>query len=436
MDRTTIGIIGVAVVLLMILLRVPVGIALGLVSIAGIFAILGLTPALGAITAIPFNFIGDWSLSAIPMFLLMGAIASKSEITADLFQFMRMLLNRVPGGLASASVGACALFSAASGSSLATAGAMTRVAIPEMLRANYSPALATGTVAAAGTLGSLIPPSILMIIYGIFAEQSISMLFAASFLPGVVSALLFVAMITTRSYLNPSIAPPDKTVYTSRQKLQALRGVWPFPLIIIAILGGIFSGIFSPTEAGAAGAFFALLLAMWRRTFSIRDFYNSLIDTANTTASIFIIGIGAILFTRFMAIAGIPSYLSQALEPLIQEPTLLIIMIGIMFIILGMFVDSIGLLLLTLPILLPIVKQADINLIWFGVVAVKLLEIGMITPPLGLNVYVIKGAIGKAISLGTIFKGCYWFIVMDLLLFAAFIAFPSLVMFVPNLLMR
>jgi tripartite ATP-independent transporter DctM subunit len=434
MDRTSIGLVGVAAVLLLIFMRVPIGIALGLVSIGGIYAILGTTPALGAITAIPFNFIGDWSLSAIPMFLLMGSVASQSGITADLFQSMRMLLGRVPGGLASATVAACAIFAAASGSSLATAGAMTRVAIPEMLRAKYDPALATGTVASAGTLGSLIPPSILMVLYGIFAEQSISLLFAASFLPGIVSALLFIGMITLRSWLDPSLAPPDLRTFTRREKLQSVRRVWPFPLIVAAILGGIFGGIFSPTEAGAAGAFFAILLAIWRRSFSLAGFGRALVETANGTSGIFVIGIGAILFTRFMAIAGIPAYLSRTLEPLVAEPVLLIVLIGAVYVVLGMFVDSIGLLLLTLPVLMPIVKQADINLIWFGVVVIKLLEIGMITPPLGLNVYVIKGALGKTVELGTVFRGCYWFIAMDMLLFAAFIAFPSLILIIPDLL--
>lgn len=433
MDRTSIGLVGIAAVLLLIFLRVPIGVALGLVSIGGIYAILGATPALGTITAIPFNFIGDWSLSAIPMFLLMGSVASQSGITADLFQSMRMMLSRVPGGLASATVAACAIFAAASGSSLATAGAMTRVAIPEMLRAKYDPALATGTVASAGTLGSLIPPSILMVLYGIFAEQSISLLFAASFLPGIVSAALFIAMITVRSWLNPSLAPPDERSFTNRERLASLREVWPFPLIIVAILGGIFGGIFSPTEAGAAGAFFAILLALWRRTFTLAGFGRALVETANSTSGIFVIGIGAILFTKFMAIAGIPAYLSGALAPLVAQPVLLVTLIGAVYVVLGMFVDSIGLLLLTLPVLMPIVKQADINLIWFGVVVIKLLEIGMITPPLGLNVYVIKGALGKSVELGTVFRGCYWFIAMDMLLFAIFIAFPSLILIVPNL---
>lgn len=434
MDRLDIGLIGVVLVLVFTLVRVPIGVTLGLIAFFGIAAITSLNAAWGMLTSVPFNYIGDWSLSAIPMFLLMGFFASYGGLTGGVFKGMRMLFGRAPGGLAVASVGASALFAAASGSSVATAAAMSRIAVPEMLRARYDPALATGAIAAAGTLGSLIPPSILMILFGIFAQVSIGELFVAGFIPGILSAAIYMAMIVLRSYLNPALGPPIREQVTAQDRIQVLKEIWPFPLLVVAILGGIFLGIFSPTEAGAVGAFLALVIAWTRRGLTLSNLRQALIEATVSTSSIFVIVLGAALFTRFMALSGVPAYFSEIMISLAGDSTImLIILIALLFILLGMFIDGIGLMLLTLPIVLPLLEAANVNLIWFGIIVVKLLELGLITPPVGLNVYVIKSSLGDKVELSQVFKGAMWFMGMDLLTIALLIAFPAIVLFLPGL---
>ena len=434
MDRLDIGLTGVALVLILTLIRVPIGVTLGVISFVGIAAITNLRAAWGMLTAVPFNYIGDWSLSAIPMFLLMGFIASYGGLTSGVFNGMRLLFGRAPGGLACASVGASALFASASGSSVATAAAMSRIAVPEMLRARYDPALATGSIAAAGTLGSLIPPSILMILFGIFAQVSIGELFVAGFIPGILSAAVYMAMIMTRSYLNPALGPPVREKVSRAEGIRILKDIWAFPLLVVAVLGGIFLGIFSPTEAGAVGAFLALVISLARRGMKPANLRQALIEATISTASIFIIVLGAALFTRFMALSGVPAYFSDIMLSLAGDSTLLLILlIAVLFIVLGMFIDGIGLMLLTLPIILPLLNAADVNLIWFGIIVVKLLELGLITPPVGLNVYVIKSSLGDKVPLSQIFKGAMWFMGMDLVTIGLLIAFPAIVLFLPSL---
>jgi len=389
--------------------------------------------ALGIVTAVPFNFVGDWNLSAIPMFLFMGFLASAAGLTRGLFDAMRVFLARLPGGIAITSVGACALFAAASGSSVATASAMSRIATPEMLRYRYDPGLASGVIAASGTLGSLIPPSILMVLFGYFAEVSIGKLFVAGFLPGLLSAALYMAMITGRVWLNPSLAPRVDQVATREEKLAMLREVWALPVLIIGVLSGIFFGIFTPTEAGAVGALLALVIAATRRELNTARFIDAVKRTLFSTASVFLVVIGTVLLTRLMALSGVPGFLADQFLIFGDSTLMLFIMIALLYIVLGMFVDSIGLMLLTLPVVLPILNQMDVNLIWFGIIVIKLLEIGLVTPPVGLNVFVIKGALGDLVPLTTIFRGVMWFIAMDFVALILIYAFPSLSLFLPSL---
>ena len=433
MDRLEIGLIGLVAAFALVAVRVPIAVALGLVSFFGIWAITNAGAAWGILTAIPYDWVGDFSFSAVPMFLLMGYVASQSGMTAGIFGAMRIFLWRVPGALACASVAACALFAAASGSSVATAAAMSRIAVPEMLKARYDEALATGTVAASGTLGSLIPPSILMILYGIFAEQSIGKLFIAGFIPGAVSALIYMAMIMVRVSVQPAIAPRIETPITTEDRRRALREVWPFPPLVFFVLGGIFLGWFTPTEAGAVGAFFAFILAIARGAFNWDVFKRTIADATEGTAAIFIIAVAAVMFTRFLTISGVPAFLTEMLLSVGTHPLILIAEISMIYIVLGMFVDSIGLMLITLPIVLPLLKAAGVDLIWFGIIVIKLLEIGLITPPIGLNVYMIKGALGDRVALGTVFRGTFWFLAMDVLTLALIIAFPAMVLWLPGL---
>lgn len=433
MDRIQLGLLGIGLVMTLIFMRVPIGVAMGLVGFGGIASLISLSAAIGIAKAIPYRLIGDWNLSAVPMFLLMGYIASATGLTNGLFAAARIFLARVPGALASATVVASALFASASGSSVATSAAFSRISIPEMLKARYDPALATGCVASAGTLGSLIPPSILMIVFGIMADTSISRIFMAGVLPGLLSAAMFIGLITIRVWFNPALAPRDETVFTSAEKRAALLDVWPLPVLIAGVLGGIFLGIFTATEAGAIGAVLACLIAWTRGTLTKATFRQAVIETAEGTAAIFIIVVGAAIFARFMAYSQLPNVMAETLIAYTGGNTLaVIIAIAIVFLILGCLLESISIMLLTLPLLLPLLKSLDVDMIWFGIIVIKLLEIGLVTPPVGMNVYVIKSSLGDRVALGTIFRGAAWFVIADLVTLAILIAFPIITLWLPN----
>lgn len=433
MDRLEIGSMGITVALLLIAIRVPVGVVLGLVSFVGIACITSTKAAWGILTAIPYSFISNWSLSAVPMFLLMGYIASRVGLTRGLFSSMRMFIGGIPGGLASATVVASALFASASGSSVATAAAFSRIAVPEMLKSGYKASLATGAVAASGTLGSLIPPSVLMILYGIFTSTSIGQLFVAGIIPGILSAVIYIAMITLRAKLNPELAPVVTEKFSRQQKLAALADTWPLPVLILGILGGIFSGLFTPTEAGAIGAGLAIVIALCRRSLSKSALKQSVIETAEGTCTVFIIAIGASMFSVFMGLSTLPTSLSNWLLPHVDNIYVLVALIAVLFIGLGMFVESISLMLLTLPVIQPIMIGMNVDMVWFGIIVIKLLEIGLITPPVGLNVYVMKSSLGDQVPLSQMFLGAFWFVIMDIVTLIILVEFPSITLFLPRL---
>lgn len=426
------GFAAIGVVLLLLALRAPIGIVLLTVSFGGIWTALDFKVAWGIASNIPFDFIANWSFSAVPMFLLMGYIASNGGLTDGLFAAMKIMLRRVPGGLACAGVGACALFSAASGSSVATAAAMSKIAVPEMLKQGYSKSLATGTIASAGTLGSLIPPSILMIVYAIFANVSVGKLFMAGFLPGLLSAVMYMLMIMIRVKLKPSLAPVDPVEPTRAEFYKALRDVWPLPTLIFGVLGGIFLGVMTPTEAGAVGAAMSLVLAGMKRRLSWNVVVTAVRDAAVGTSSVFIIAVGATMFTSFMGLSGVPRVVSSYMLSIGSDPITLIVMIAVVYIVLGMFIESVGIMLLTLPIIYPMLQSANVDMIWFGIIVIKLLEIGMITPPVGLNCYVISTALRGLVPLTTVFRGALWFILTDVVTLTLIIAFPAIALFLPS----
>lgn len=432
MSSLDIGFLGIAVVLVLIAIKLPIGLSLMAVSFGGICAATSFTAAWGIVRAIPFQFTANWNFSAVPMFLLMGYVAGHAGLTNGLFTSFRILLRRLPGGLAIASVGATAMFSAASGSSIATGAAMARIAVPQMLKAKYDPGLATGTIAASGSLGSLIPPSILMILYGVFTQQSISRLFVAAFIPALITIAIYMGMIALRSILNPSLSPREPSAPAPGELKAALQDFWPLPLLILGVLGGIFAGFVTPTEAGAVGAMLAVLIAMLKRTFTLGILRDALRDAAVGTSVIFIIAVGASMFTSFMGLTGLPRAVAGAMLQVGSDPVTVVVMVALLYIVLGMFIDSLGLMLLTLPILLPLVTAAQIDLVWFGIIVIKLLEIGLITPPVGLNVHVIYSALEGRVPLTKIFGGTLWFIAMDLLTLAVLVAFPALTLWLPN----
>ncbi|OGA12714.1 MAG: C4-dicarboxylate ABC transporter [Betaproteobacteria bacterium RIFCSPLOWO2_02_FULL_63_19] len=433
MSSIAVGTFGIVVILVLIAARVPIGLALGAVAFVGTVEIIGLDAAFGMIGSLPYDFSAHWSLSAIPMFLLMGTFAYHSGMTNSLYRAARLWLGFLPGGLAVATNFACAVFAAASGSSLATAVAMGRIAIPEMQRYKYDPGLATGVCACAGTLGSLIPPSILFVLYGVFAEQSISKLFIAGILPGVLTAVLYGGMIVIRCKINPGLAPRFVEQVSRAEKRAALLNIWPLPVLILGVMGGIYTGIVTPTEAGALGSFLAFVVAVLKRQMTWEVFKTSLLEATENTATIFFIAVGAILLTKFMVLSALPIYLTAAMQDIALDPLLLVIGASLIYVVLGMFLDPLGLMLLTLPVLLPMFEALDLDLIWFGVLVIKYIEIGLMTPPVGLCVYAVKTIVGKEVPLETIFRGVSWFLATEVVVVTLLIAFPQISLYLPGL---
>ena len=433
MSQLEIGFIGLGAVLVLIAARFPIGLALALVSIVGVAAARGPDVALVMLQSAPFDFAAHWSLSAIPMFLLLGAIAFHSGLSAAVFRAARLWLGNLPGGLAVATNVACAAFAAASGSSTATAAAMGHITIPEMLKQDYDKGLATAVVASAGTLGSMIPPSILMVLYGIFAEVSISKVLIAGVLPGLLTALVYSVMIVTRCWFNPRLAPRLDEQVSWRQRLEALGEVWPLLALIVGIIGGIYGGIVTPVEAGAFGAFLAFVIAFLQGRLTRKVLKDSVMEGVTSTARVFFVAIGAILLTKFLAITGVPVYLGEQIGDWALDPILLVVATSLIYVVLGMFLDPLGLLLVTLPLFLPMFEALNLDLIWFGVIVIKFLEIGLLTPPVGLNVYVIKSVVGDQVDLESIFKGVAWFLLCEILVVVLLVSYPQISLFLPGL---
>ncbi|MFG6586953.1 TRAP transporter large permease [Sulfitobacter sp. MOLA879] len=434
MTGVEIGLIALAGLFVLIALRMPIGPALIGVSFCGLWALMGWRVALGALGVIPYQFSASWILSSVPMFLLLGFIAFHTGLTQGLFRAARLWLSALPGGLAIAAVFGASGFAAVSGSSVACSATMGRIAIPEMLSARYHPELATGTLAAAGTIGALIPPSIILILYGIVAQVPVGGLFLGGIAAGLLTAIGYIIVILLRVWRDPSLAPSVTEAVTRTERLSALSETWPVILLAIGIFGGLFSGVFTPTEAGAIGAALATLIAALKRSLTRTAFSAAVIETVQTTSALIIIGIGASLLTRFLALSGTGDALTGAVLALDAGPIAMMFGIVLLYLILGMFLEPIGAMLLTLPIVLPLVDGAGFSLLWFGIILTKLLEIGMITPPIGMNVFVIKGVVGDLVSTSAIFRGIAWFLAMDICILAILMLWPELVLFLPAVL--
>lgn len=431
-----IGFAGLGALVVLMLLRVPIAVAMGVVSFGGITLMYGHRTALGILTSGPYEFSASWSLSSIPMFVFMGYICYYAGVTESLFRAVNRSMRRLAGGLGVASIGGAAAFAAVSGSSLATAAAMGRIAIPEMERKGYDPGFAGAIVASGGTLGTMIPPSIIMIIYGIFTETSIGQLFIAGIIPGILSAMMFSAMVMLRVRMNPGLIDPRRAAVVpdgQPEPRASYLDTWPIVLLFAVIMGGLFAGLFSAAEAGAVGAFVSLLIAMTRPEFGRRRFWQAVLATLQTTASIFLIGIGAILLTRFLALSGVSEHLARMIVEATVDPVVFIIGVSLLYLLLGMFIDPIGIMLLTLPLLYPILKSLGIDMIWMGIIIVKLLELGLITPPVGMNLFVIKSSMPNT-PIERIFRQILWFVLADLVMLSLLIGFPVLSTFLPSLL--
>ena len=435
MDPLSFGLITLACMLALIALRVPIGVALGVVSILGLAYVRNFNIAWSILRETPFAFAASWDLTAIPMFLLMGAIANHSGISSSLFRAARLWFSALPGGLAVAANMASVGFAAACGSSLASSAAMGRLAIPEMLRVGYDRALATGVVASAGTLAALIPPSIMLVLYGVFAEVSISRLLIAGIVPGLLTAAAYVGLIVIRCKLNPALAPKlaDEELETLKaDRMSSLREVWPVTVLILGIIGGLYGGIVTPTEAGATGAALALLIALLQRRISMKSFTEALKESMSGTAQIFFVGMGAVMYTRLLSLTGVSGMLADMVGGYAADPLLVIVAISVIYLILGMFLDPLGIMLITLPVFLPMMKALGLDLIWFGIIVVKYVEIGMITPPLGMNVFVVK-SVTPEVPVWTIYRGVLWFLAAEVVVMTLLIGFPSITLFLPEL---
>jgi tripartite ATP-independent transporter DctM subunit len=432
MSDPQIGLLGIAGLLVLIASRVPIGITLVVVSYLGIWAITSHSAAWGMLQVVPHTFIANWTLSSVPMFLLMGFVCYHAGLTRGLFDTARLWLSRLPGGLAIASVFGCSGFAAVTGSSVACAAAMGKVAVPEMVRNRYDMSLATGTLAAAGTIGALIPPSILMIIFGVVAQVSISDLFLGGIGAGLATALTYILVILIRVKLNPELAPPVTERYTLAQKMASLKETLPLVVLVAGVLGGMFAGLFTATQAGAVGALLSFVVAAFNRTLTREAFTRSVTETLTTCGSLFIVTIGASMLTRFLTLTGLGEVISGVVTDLNTGPIMLIIGITLVYLLLGMFLEPIGAMLITLPIFLPLVGTTGISLIWFGVYVTKLLEIGMVTPPVGMNVFVISSTVGKTAPTDLVFRGVMWFFVADIILLVFLVAFPGIIMAIPN----
>lgn len=421
MEPVTIGILALVAMLVLIGLRVPIGVSLIFVSFLGITGIAGPRAAMSMLSTIPYSSSASWTLSSIPMFLLMGYIAYHSGLTRGLFEAARVWWGWLPGGLAIASLGGASGFAAVSGSSVACSAAIGRIAIPEMHRQGYDLRIATGSVAAGGTIGALIPPSIILILFGIQSNTSINALFVGGLFVGLAS-LVFYILAVLAVWLRTPEALPRAEAYTMGDRWAKTLEIWPVLLLILSVLGGLFGGIFTATEAGAFGAFMALVIGVLRRSLSWAGFKESLVDTLLAAGALFIIAIGANLFTRLVAMSGLSLEISSFVEGMGLGTMGLLIMIALIYLALGMFLEPIGALLLTLPLFLPLIGMHGVDKVWFGILVAKLLEIGMITPPVGLNVFVIHSVARDFVKLEQVFAGIVPFLIADLLLIAVLIA--------------
>lgn len=444
MDPFLLSLLCLAAVISLLVLRTPIAFALGASASAGIFvffawrpgeafdAARGIGPAVSLLGSTPFDFVHNYPLSMIPLFIALGHIAYHARITTDIYDAIRVWLSRAPGGLAMASVIGCGGFSAITGSSVACASAMGRIAVPEMLRFNYDKGLATGSVAAGGTLGSLIPPSLLFVIYAIFTEQSVKTLFLAGIVPGLLSLAGYMVTIYIWARLRPGDAPRPEVSFTSAEKWAAARKTWPAILLLAIVIFGIYLGIFTPTEAAAVSAVAAAAIGFLTGRLRWSGFVKALSDTVYQTAMIFAIAIAAKIFVSFLSLTRLAPQILDAVQALDPPVYAVVLMVVVLYIVLGMFLDSIGLLVLTLPFTVPLMEGYGFDLIWFGVIVIKLLEIGLITPPIGLNVFVIQGVTSGKVALEDVFKGVSRFLVLDFVVLALLLLFPVLSLWIPG----
>jgi C4-dicarboxylate transporter DctM subunit len=430
MEANTIGYIGIAVLLILLFSGVHVGVVMGMVGFLGMCYLSGWTAGLGILKTVPYSTFASYDFSVIPLFILMGEFCFNGGISSDLYSAAHKLLGSLKGGLAMATIGACAAFAAVSGSGIATAATMATVALPEMRKRNYDLGLATGTLAAGGTIGILIPPSVIMVIYGMLTSQSIGKLFLAGFIPGILQAGMFIGVIAFMCWRNPDLGPSGPSS-TFLEKIKALRNTWIVLILFVLVIGGIYLGWFSPTAGAGIGASGAFLFALARRKLSWEQFRQSILETVKTSAMIFFIILGAMILSYFLAVTRLPINLATIVKGFSVSPYLIWFFVVVLYLILGAFMDEIGMILLTVPILYPIMTSLGFDPIWFGIMVVIICELGMILPPVGMNVFVIRG-MAPDVPTYTIYRGAVPFVLMDILEIGILTALPVIVLWLPQ----
>ena len=432
------SLIGFAAVLVLVLLRMPIAFAMGLVGMVGYMIENSFRGSISMVARLIIDASQDYGLSVVPLFVLMGLFVNKGGIARELYQVSNAFLGHFRGGLAMATIMACGGFAAISGSSLATAATMAKVAMPEMRRFGYSDRLSTASIAAGGTLGILIPPSVILVIYGLLTETSIGQLFIAGIVPGAMGIFFYLVAVRWSVWRNPDAGPAGEKA-SWQERMAAIKGVWAVLLLFFLVIGGLYGALnfwpiylrFSPTEAAGMGAAGAFLIALARGGLNIKGIFEVLRETSLTTASLFSVLIGAWIFSNFVNLAGLPEALRGAVTAYDVPPWAVMAMILGIYIILGCVFESLSMLLLTVPIFFPLVTSLGYDPVWFGIIVVVVTEISLITPPVGLNVFVLKGVVGN-VTTGTIFRGVTPFWLVDILRLALLLGIPSLALFLPS----
>ena len=430
MDAGLVAVLGFVALFALMLLRMPIGLAMGAVGVVGFGVINGFGPALRLLAQSPIRTATDAGFAVIPLFLLMGAIATVSGMSTELFRAANSFLGRFRGGLGMATIAACAGFAAVSGSSVATAATFSAVAYPEMRRYRYPQSFATGVIAAGGTLGAILPPSLVLAVYSLITQQDVGRLYIAGIVPGILAVIMYITTITLIGLVRPTFLPPGVR-HDWSERWQAVRGVWAITLLFLFIIGGMYGGVFTPSEAAGMGASGAFIIAMLRRRLTAAQLMECLLRALRTSAAIFSILIGALLFGYFLTVTQTPQHVTSFLTGLGFGRYGVLLLIMLMYLVLGCVMDAMAMVILTIPIIFPVITALGFDPVWFGVIIVMTVELGLIHPPVGMNVFVIKSVV-RDVNMSTIFLGVIPFVITDIVRLAILIAFPILSTYLPN----
>jgi tripartite ATP-independent transporter DctM subunit len=431
-----VGLVGLVVMIVGLFLGVHIGIVLGGVGLLGCIVLQGFAKGIGLLSSTAYYTVSNYGFVALPMFIMMGEFAFQGEIGSLLYTAVSKWMGHRYGGLAMATTVANAMFATIAGDSLSATATFGKIAIPEMIRYKYDKVLACGVVASAGCLAVLIPPSGVMILYCIFTNVSLGKLMMAGFIPGIISTLIYLGYIYTTVRLNPSVAPRSSEITSWKERFYVVRWIIPLAVVMIVMFGGIYTGVFSPIEAGAIGAFTVLILNLARRTFSLSKYAAAMANVARTTAMIFLVIIGAMIFSKFLVVAGIPDLVLTVITTLHMSKYVVLLIIIVLYLIMGCFMTVPAMLAVSLPLFFPLAEGLGFNGVWFGIIIVLMCEIAALTPPVGLNVYVLKAVVGDLLPTGSIFRGIVPFFFLNLIIVAILIAFPQLSLWLPSLMFK